>query len=250
MKKLPEHTIIGVAACAGVYLFVFMYLQVSSFSNYVDNTHFETYSKLDSDEIRLRHDNIDNPMGDRGGDVSNVSRDMNDDRPFSEEDWSESSYEGDPSEVAKEVERQFFDDAGGEEQRKELLKEHEARIDNSPGENENSNQVNTSSGNQKSGNVMVEWELNGRKAYKNDNWYVRNPGYTCGYNSNGTVEVRIKVNRSGIVLDATVQGLSSSAVSACMQRKAIEYAKKSRFNYNPQSASVQIGIIRYTFVAQ
>ena len=250
MKKLPEHTIMGIAACAGVYLFVFMYLQVSSFSNYVDNTHFETYSKLDSDEIRLRHDNIDNPMGDRGGDVSNVSRDMNDDRPFSEEDWSESSYEGDPSEVAKEVERQFFDDAGGEEQRKELLKEHEARLDNSTEENENSNQVNTSSGNQKSGNVMVEWELNGRKAYKNDNWYVRNPGYTCGYNSNGTVEVRIKVNRSGVVLDATVQGLSSSAVSSCMQRKAIEYAKKSRFNYNPQSASVQIGIIRYTFVAQ
>lgn len=250
MKKLPEHTIIGLAACAGVYLFVFMYLQVSSFSNIVNNTPFEAYSKLDSDEIRLKHDNIDNPMGERGGEVSNVSRDMNDDRTFSEDDWSESKYEGDPSEVAKEVERQFFYETGGEEQRKELLKEHLTRLANGKSENENNNQDNTSPGNQKSGNVMVEWELNGRTAYKNDNWYVRNPGYTCGSNSYGTVEVRIRVNRSGTVLDAQVQGFSSSTISDCMQRKAITYAKKSRFNYDAQSDAVQIGIIRYTFVAQ
>ena len=250
MKKLSEHTIIAIAACVGVYLFVFMYLQVSSFSNSVNNTPFEAYSKLDNDEIRLKHDNIDNPMGERGGEVSNVSRDMNDDRTFSEDDWSESRYEGDPSEVAKEVERQFFDEAGGEEERKELLNEHLTRLENGKKENENSNQVNTSSGNQKSGNVMVEWELNGRTAYKNDNWYVRNPGYTCGYNSYGTVEVRIRVNRNGTVLDTQVQGLSSSSISDCMQRKAIAYAKKSRFNYDAQGDAVQIGLIRYTFVAQ
>ena len=31
---------------------------------------------------------------------------------------------------------------------------------------------------------MVEFELSGRTAFKKDNWYVRNPGYTCGKNSN------------------------------------------------------------------
>ena len=250
MKKISEHTIIGIAACAGVYLFVFIYLQVSSFSNFIDNTSFETYSKLDDDEIRLKHDNIDNRLGERGGEVSNVSRDINDERSYSKEDWSESRYEGEPRDVAKEVEQQFFDEAGGEERREELLKEHEARIDNSSGETENNTQVNTSSGNQKSGNVMVEWELSGRTAYKKDNWYVRNPGYTCGSNSSGTVEVRIKVNRSGIVLDAQIQKVSSSRISDCMQRKAIAYAKKSRFNHSSQSSGVQTGTIRYTFVAQ
>ena len=94
---------------------------------------------------------------------------------------------------------------------------------------------------------MVEWELTGRTAYKNDNWYVRNPGYTCGYNSKGTIVVRIKVNRNGSVVDAQVDNASSIQVSACMKSKALEYAKKSRFDFKSSGSTIQTGYISYKF---
>ena len=59
MKRISEHTIIGIAACAGVYLFVFIYLQVSSYTGFGKKTQFNTYSKLEDDEIRLTADNIE-----------------------------------------------------------------------------------------------------------------------------------------------------------------------------------------------
>ena len=59
MKKISEHTIIGIAACAAVYLSVFIYLQVSYFGGFGKKTQFNTYSKIENDEIRLTADNID-----------------------------------------------------------------------------------------------------------------------------------------------------------------------------------------------
>ena len=97
---------------------------------------------------------------------------------------------------------------------------------------------------------MVEWELVGRTAYKDDNWYVRNPGYTCGYTSNGTVVVRIKVNRNGTVVDAQIRESSSPNATVCMKSKAIEYAKKSRFSFKSSGANLQTGYISYKFISQ
>ena len=212
MKKISEHTILGLAACAGVYLFVFIYLQVSSYTGFGVKTQFDMYSKIEDDEIRLTAENIEaNDYS--GGDISNMSRDMNDSRMTSSEDWSENTYEGDPEEVAKDIAQQFKDETGGEERREELLKEHEAKLEEQRKEKENQNNPQTDeSENQFSGEVMVEWELTGRTAYKNDKWHVRNPGYTCGYNSKGTIVVRIKVNRKGSVVDAQVDNASSVQV--------------------------------------
>ena len=93
MKKISEHTIIGIAACAAVYLSVFIYLQVSYFGGFGKKTQFNTYSQIENDEIRLTADNID--AGDfMGGDISNISRDRNDSRVGSSEDWAENEYEG------------------------------------------------------------------------------------------------------------------------------------------------------------
>ena len=250
MKKISEHTIIGIAACAGVYLFVFIYLQVSSFTGFGKKTQFNTYSKLEDDEIRLTADNIE--AGDfMGGDVSNVSRDINDERVSSADDWSESRYEGNPEDVAKEVEQQFIEETGGEERREELLKEHQAKLEELKGDKEKQNQPNsTNTDKQFAGEVMVEWELSGRTAFKKDNWYVRNPGYTCGYNSKGTVVVRIKVNKNGSVVEAQIESSSSPNISSCMKSKALVYAKKSRFNYLSSGSSMQTGYIIYRFISQ
>ena len=250
MKKISEHTIMGLAACAGVYLFVFIYLQVSSYTGFGVKTQFDMYSKIEDDEIRLTSENIE--TNDYSvGDISNISRNMNDSRMNSSEDWSENTYEGDPEEVAKDIEQQFKDETGGEERREELLKEHQAKLEERRKEQERQNTVQKAvSENQFSGEVMVEWELSGRTAYKNDNWYVRNPGYTCGYNSRGTIIVRIKVNRNGSVVDAQIDGASSAQVSVCMKSKALEYAKKSRFNFKPSGSALQTGYISYKFISQ
>ena len=250
MKKISEHTIIGIAACAGVYLFVFIYLQVSSFTDFGKKTQFNTYSKLEDDEIRLKAENID--AGDyAGGDVSNISRDVNDTRSSSSDEWSESVYEGNPEDVAKEVEQQFIEETGGEEKRDEIMKDHQARLEELRKEQaKDSKPKATNSDKQFAGEVMVEWELAGRTAYKNDNWYVRNPGYNCGYNSKGTVVVRIRVNKNGNVVDAQIEESSSSNISSCMKSKSLEYARKSRFNYQSTGSNVQTGYISYKFISQ
>jgi TonB family protein len=250
MKKISEHTIMGIAACAGVYLFVFIYLQVSSYTGFGVKTQFDMYSKIEDDEIRLNPENIDGSDY-PGGDISNVSRDVNDSRMTSSDDWSESRYEGDPEEVANEIEQQFIDETGGEERREEMLKEHQAKLEEQrKKEAEKVNSQSSDSDKQFSGQVMVEWELTGRTAYRNDNWHVRNPGYTCGYNSKGTVVVRIKVNRNGSVVDAQIDNSSAPNPSACMRNKALEYAKKSRFNFKSSDSAIQTGYISYKFVSQ
>ncbi len=250
MKKISEHTIIGLAACAGVYLFVFIYLQVSSYTGFGVKTQFDMYSRIEDDEILLKTENIESSDY-SGGDISNLSRDLNDSRMTSNDDWSENTYEGNPEDVAKDIEQQFKDETGGEERREELLKEHLAKLEKQRKQKEHQNRPKTdASENQFSGEVMVEWELVGRTAYKDDNWYVRNPGYTCGYTSNGIVVVRIKVNRNGTVVDAQIRESSSPNASVCMKSKAIEYAKKSRFNFKSSGANLQTGYISYKFISQ
>ena len=247
-KDKPEHVLLALLACLGVYLFVFMYLQISSFPDYRQTKSFDTYSELVQEDVELTANNIESEDF-SGGEVSSVSRDLNDER-LSSEDWSESTYEGDPEQNAKEIERQLFESTGEQERRDQLQDEHEARLEQLAKEAESKPSIKEVSENQFSGNVMVEFELSGRNAFKNDNWYVRNPGYTCGKNSNGLVVVQIKVNRNGNVVFAQVNSSLSNGASDCMLKKAVEYAKKSRFNYSSASAQTQSGLIKYRFVAQ
>jgi len=95
---------------------------------------------------------------------------------------------------------------------------------------------------------MVDWSLSGRTAHQNNNWYVRNPGYTCGYGSSGKVSVQIIVNQNGDVVSATASG--SASANDCMIQQALKYAKLSRFNYSGSAPKTQTGTIIYTFVGQ
>ena len=248
-KDKPEHVLLALLACLGVYLFVFMYLQISSFPDYRQTQSFDTYSELVQEDVALTANNIESEDF-IGGSVSSVSRDVNDQRVSSSDDWSENVYEGDPEQNAKDIERQLFEGTGEQERRDELEEEHNARIEQLAKEAESNQSIKEVSEQQFSGNVMVEFELSGRTAFKKDNWYVRNPGYTCGKNSNGLVVVQIKVNRNGNVLNAQVNSSLSNGASKCMLAKAVEYARKSRFNYSSASAQTQSGIIKYIFVAQ
>ena len=99
------------------------------------------------------------------------------------------------------------------------------------------------------GDVMVQFELPNRDPYQNNMWWVRNPGYTCGYGA-GKVTVRIKVNQNGNVTMATNDPSSSYNATPCMIEKAREYALKSRFNFASSAPQLQEGIITYTYVSQ
>mgnify|MGYP006077582021 FL=1 len=248
-KDKPEHVVLALMACLGVYLFVFMYLQISSFPDYRQRSSFDTYSELVQDQVELKADNIESDSY-NGGPVSSVTRNLNDDRASSMEDWSESQYEGNPEENAREIERQLFDDTGQKEKREELLDSHQARLDAFENKKDTKPSSNRDPQTQFSGNVMVDFDLSGRTAFKNDNWYVRNPGYTCGTNSIGLVVVDVKVNRNGNVVGAQINSTSSNGLSECMIKKAIAYAKMSRFNYTAAASQIQTGVIRYRFVAQ
>ena len=94
---------------------------------------------------------------------------------------------------------------------------------------------------------MVDFSLKGRTAYENNNWFVRNPGYTCGHGSAGTVVVLISVNNSGKVIATTIDESRSENATSCMRDQALKYAGISKFN---SSSSNQEGYIRYRFVAQ
>ncbi|MDB4606255.1 hypothetical protein OAH04_00495 [Crocinitomicaceae bacterium] len=248
-KNKTEHVLLALLACLGVYLFVFMYLQISSIPDYREIKSSNTNSELVQEQVVLTADNIDSDAF-VGGEVSAISRDANDSREFSNEDWSESTYKGDPEENAKEIERQLFENTGEKAKRDALQESHDARLEAIEKNNKDLNSENEVSENQFSGNVMVEFDLSGRHAYKKDNWYVRNPGYTCGTNSNGLVVVQIKVNRNGNVTSAQIDTRASQGASECMFEKAMLYAKKSRFNYSSASSQSQLGIIKYRFVSQ
>ena len=85
-KDKPEHVLLGLLSCLGVYLLVFMYLQISSFPDYRRTKSFDTYSEIVQEDIELTANNIESENF-SGGDVSSVSRDINDQRSSSMDDW-------------------------------------------------------------------------------------------------------------------------------------------------------------------
>src|SRR5690554_6187267 len=111
---------------------------------------------------------------------------------------------------------------------------------------------NTSSGGEASekaagGATMVSYSLAGRHPLNYNDWYVRNPGYTCG-NVNDVVKVAISVDEGGHVISATVIEGESQNATACMKQRSREYALMSRFNYSNKAPKKQEGVITYRFV--
>ncbi len=176
--------------------------------------------------------------------LANMATDANDTREKSYEDYS--TYEEDFSEqsqmTAEELEAQFFKEVASEansDKHSELenLDKHELK------KYDKSTKNTTSGGkNAYAGEVMISYNLKGRKAYS-----LPNPGYTC--NGSGVVVVQIKVDKSGSVKFADYSSSLSNRATECMIEKALKFAKKSRFDY-VSNAGLQTGTITYKFVGQ
>ncbi len=96
------------------------------------------------------------------------------------------------------------------------------------------------------GETMVSWDLDGRDAHQKNDWYVRNPGYTCGKGINAKVVIKVKVNSNGEVVTAT--SMAPPGTNTCCIDQALKYARLSRFEYS--SKMLQEGTITYHFKSQ
>ena len=206
---------------------------------------------IQEDEEQITPEDVEVPPDfDFNADVKNMSQNVHDERDASFEDYSENRS---PEQIAKDIkalEAQMKNEAGGSARRAQLQdlidqrKEQKEIAENAKTTNSQSNLP--TSDNKFAGQTMVSYDLNGRKAHNNNDWFVRNPGYTCN-GSNGVVVVNVRVNSNGDVTSASYDERASNRANECMISQALKYAKKSRFMSSSQSKH-QTGYIKYTFV--
>lgn len=245
----------GIIAAFAVCIAIFMYLQMETYSSYFAVAPLyedEPVVIPEEKEILLTPEDIQIQQGFHG-EVKNASRDMNDTRKRTDENWHQNKSASEVEQSVKDYEKSLFNETGGEAKRKaladEMAKRKQERANTSSSKQK---ETNSQPGGEKapSGNVMVDWSLSGRSPHQNNNWYVRNPGYTCGYGSSGRVTISIKVDPNGDVISATYIPAKSSGANSCMIEQATKYARLSRFNYSGSAAKSQEGTIVYTFVSQ
>ena len=241
---------VALIAVFAVYVFLFMYFQISTYEQFVFIKPIQELSKIeDKKEINIKKENIELPTQ-SGGEVLNISRNNEDKRNKTQKDWSEDQSSGNPIQNIKDYEKKLFEETDGKTKRDQIKVESEKnKIQNSQNQSKTAQKSQNTQSNQYSGNVMVDFSLMGRAAYNNNNWYIRNPGYTCGFGSLGTVVVNIQVNSNGKVIKAKYDPSKSTNASHCMIEQAEKYASISRFNLSANGIN-QTGYIRYQFISQ
>ena len=231
---------LGILAAFSAYIVVFIFLEIITYQTYFPIQPFndQTTISITTDELLITKENLQVEQ-----DSKNLSKDQNDLREQSINNWQENKSDDEISQSIKDYEKSLHQDNVSKNDN--IVKENEdGNNDLNPQVLNNNNNVKTVYG----GNVMVSWSLTERTAYLNNNWYVRNPGYTCDQDSYGKITIQIKVDQNGSVIYASV--LEKGDASQCMINQAIKYAKLSRFNYSITAIPNQIGTITYTFISQ
>ena len=230
---------LGILAAFSVYILVFIFLEIITYQTYFPIQPFNDHPTISitTDELLITKENLQVEQ-----DSKNISKDQNDLREQSINDWQENKSD-EINQSIKDYEKSLHQDNVSKNDN--IVKENEDDNNNlNPQVSNTNNTVKTAY----SGNVMVSWSLTERTAYLNNNWYVRNPGYTCDQDSYGKITIQIKVDQNGSVIYASV--LEKGDASQCMINQAIKYAKLSRFNYSITATPNQIGTITYTFISQ
>lgn len=242
----------GLIAALTTYIAIFMYLKMDSYTHYFPIKAFNEGPRIEmpKDEIELSPENIMLPS-DFNGEVKSMSRDANDKREKSYENYNQNKTAAQIEADYKALEQQMYEDAGGDKTRDQIRKEMKEREKMNSAVKPLENKTSQTGGDKAyAGNVMVDWSLPERDAHQKNNWYVRNPGYNCGHGATGRVTVMIKVNQNGNVTGAEYDPTQSSKASGCMIEQALKYALMSRFSYSGSAEKIQMGRITYTFISQ
>jgi outer membrane biosynthesis protein TonB len=241
----------GLLAVFMVYILLFIYLQMTSYTHYFPIERFNDGPRIElpKDEIALKAENIEfnSAVSDN---VSNSVRDQNDKRKKSLDNWSENESASQAEQSVKDFEKQILAESGGEAQRKKIQQDMDERAKKKSTDDSKIKDNTSKSGGETAfaGDVMVDFALANRSPHMNNRWHIRNPGYTCGHGSRGKIIVQIKVNQNGDVVQASIA--SSTSSNACMLEQALKYAKMSRFNFADKAPKFQEGQIVYTFISQ
>lgn len=246
----------GILAVVLLYLGMFVYLQLTTYQKTYVIEVWDERAELRPEEIKIKPENIE--FDKLITDVKSISKDVNDQREKTSDDWDENKVviKNSASKVensVKELEKKFFSETGEAQKRAKIIEETQKLKDEKKSTISKKNTTEPEiKGGAKSfaGNVMVEWELTGRSPHQNNNWYVRNPGYTCGQGADGIVVIKIRVATSGNVIGVTYVSSMSSSANPCMIEQAKKYAAMSRFMFSTDAPASQEGTIKYTFVSQ
>jgi hypothetical protein len=256
MNRTPiqsDHYLKALIVVFSVYVGSFVYLELTTVKKEallseegLYEVALEQISEEEKDQLRQEL------QADQATDLRSIARDANDSRPSSRDNWSTQSGslgQGDPEQAARDFEAEVFAQTGGAATRERILQESNKRIEQlkQQGKVTQANNSQTPGNSSYEGAVMVGFSVQNRTAFEGNTWYVRNPGYTCGFNAAGLVYLQIEVNAAGKVLAATFVPSKSKNASACMIEQALKYAKLSRFSSGAANAS---GWITYQFEAQ
>lgn len=261
----------GILVTFMIHMGLLLYLQVDTYTYTLPERRFEVISEVIEEEfIELNPEQIILPEDFKAqqmisGDVKNIAQNLADKREKSMDKFSQTSTDQKVEQRVKDLERQFFEEfasgrpsaessSGGESGGKASggSGSNTKPSESSKSSKENSSNTSAASGSDKQfgGSTMVRFELNDRFPHNKNDWHIRNPGYTCGSNSNGLVVIAIRVNQNGDVVSVRYIAELSDNANHCMIEQAEIYAKKSRFTYKNDAPKAQDGFIYYTFVSK
>lgn len=245
----------GILIAVATYIAMFMYFNADTYTRTYDEERWPQQTDIEQ-EIEIKPEQIEQQavnLNNNNGPLKSFASDVNDQREKSKDDYSRNKDARSSEQRIKDLEKQFYAESGGSQKREQIRKEMDALKEqqkNAQSSKSDNKQTNTSGGDKAyAGRTMVNWELKGRTPHQGNEWYVRNPGYTCGKGQSGIVYIKIKVDQNGNVLSATYVPSMSSNATACMIEQAKKYAQISRFAYSSSASSSQEGWISYEFVA-
>jgi hypothetical protein len=255
----------GIIVTFMAHVGLLLYLQIETYDFKLPESTFEVMSEVTEydDYIEINPDHViteEEFNANSNADVRNMASNANDKRERSYDNYSSSSIDSKVEQNARDLEQQYFNEfasgrpnaSGGEQNSSNGGASTPSNTNSStkPNNSDNTNAANQGGGNQYAGKTMVKYELVDRVPHNNNDWHVRNPGYTCGSNSNGIVAVAIRVNQNGDVVSARYVAEMSNGANSCMIEQAERYAKMSRFAYSGGAPKSQDGFIYYTFVSR
>lgn len=247
----------GIIVALVVHVGLFIYFQLKTYEVAVpyEPWSFQGRNIEAPDDIEITAEQIitdeEQQLFEENEEVTSFVKSEHDSREKSfEKDEVYTSYEGDAYSNIKSFESEVIEQL--ESKRKDKTSDGETKTDLET-EKEEIAEQDTKNDQQKgsekavAGKTMVSYDLKGRHPLNNNDWHVRNPGYTCG-NVNGTVVVRIKVNQNGDVTNAKYIPERSLNANQCMSNQAEKYALMSRFNFDQSKDKTQEGYITYKFI--
>lgn len=230
----------------------FLHIGVMAYMNRVKlERHYVPMGQLEQIPLVLE-DQFDIPEEEKmkqemqNGKISNITVNENDKVGESDKKYDSRAVKISDSDVEKDMrdyEKNAFDEAASKHKKDDIVIDDpklnvkkDKKDDNSQSSNEN-NKVRSA------GRVSGSYDLDGRR----DEYFAK-PAYVC--KGSGTIVLKVKVNRSGKVVSATIDSGQSSYTEDCMGENAVKYAYKCKFEAGTQWPEPQSGTVTYTYISQ